>query len=316
MALFKNIDDVYKHVGFNLSFEFTDIAPYLEDVEAGELIQFVGIGLYDRINNKLASDNPSLSEIEQKCLDLMRRYVSRLATVKWLPMGQVQFGRDGITTVGKSESRTAAYDQQIERIAFSLLELAASSLERLLSWLETTNSLTALTEYTNAPQRIANNKLYIKSAVEFSAYYSILDNALTFHALKPTISRIETQMVMPLLGDMYETLKGQISEPLQIKLRETVKYYIAFQTVAEVIELEQSIQLNANGLRVYYGSQYINAKYFMPPSEAQRLVSMQAAQRRAAMYWTQITTLLNEINGVVEAAPVVWIVSTDKIVGF
>ena len=312
MALFTNIQEVYEHVAFNLSFEFSDIEPFLEEVEENELVRYVGQDLYDRIK---ADNNPT--DIEAECLKRMRRFVARLATIKWLPLGQVQFGRDGITTVGKSESRTAAYDPQIQQITASLAGLAASSLESLLYWLEKPSALAHLTEYANSPERIEYNKLFIRNATQFSELYPIFESSITFLAMRPTLARIETQTVAPLLGDLYDTLKGDNLNDLQTTLLTTTKYYLALQTVAEVIELEQSIQLSHLGLKLYFGSQYVNAKYFTPPSEAQRLVTMQAAQRRAAAYWAQMGEILNEINGIVPDEDLsTGIVSTDKIVGF
>lgn len=313
MPLFCNIEQVREFVKFNFIFDFPTIESYLNDAEEIDLADYVGSDLITRLVN---DSNPS--QIEAQGIVFCRRFVARLATLRWLPMGEVQFGNDGITTVGKGEIRTAAYDPQIARITASLSETAYKSLEQLLRWLETPSVLAELTEYANSPQRAENRRYLLKNATEFSAYYQIFGEQLTFLALRPTMGAIETHRLAPALGDLYATLKtGTGLSDLQKKLLEACKWFLAYQTVADVLELELNVELKAGGLRVNYTAQFENTKYYTPPSDAQRISAQQAAARRAEKMWSAVNALLNEINPPdVDTSTATGIVASKYSVGF
>lgn len=313
MPLFETIEDVRDYIKFNLIFDFPTIQPYLTDAEEIDLADYVGKELITRLVNA-----GSPNSIEKQAIVFCRRFVARLATLRWLPMGEVQFGNDGITTVGKSEMRTAAYDAQIARITASLNNSAYNALEQLLRWLEDTNVRAELTQYANSEQRIENQKYLLKNATEFSKYYQIFGKQLTFLALRPTMAAIETQRLMPALGELYATLKtGTGLNAIQAKLLEACKWFLAYQTVADVLELELNVELEAGGLRVNYTAQFENTKYYTPPSDAQRISAQQAAARRAERMWSAVNALLNEINPpAVDSSTASGIVASNFSVGF
>lgn len=292
MPLFQIIEDVREYVKFNLIFDFPTIEPYLTDAEEIDLADFVGAALITRLTNVQTPN-----AIEKQAIVFCRRFVARLGTLRWLPMGEVQFGNDGITTVGKGEMRTAAYDAQIARITASLADSAFSALEQLLRWLEEPTVRTELTQYTTSAQRIENQKYLIKNATEFSKYYQIFGKQLTFFAIRPTMAAVETQRLIPALGDLYTTLKtGTGLSDLQKKLLDACKWFLAYQTVADVLELEMNVELDAGGLRVNYTAQFENTKYYTPPSDKQRITAQQAAARRAEKMWSSVNAILDEIN--------------------
>jgi hypothetical protein len=313
MPLFANIESVREFIKFNLIFDFSTIEPYLMDAEQIDLADYVGKELIERLASET---NPN--EIENQGITFCKRFVARLATLRWLPMGEVQFGNDGITTVGKSDMRTAAYDAQIARITASLSESAYSALEQLLRWLENESVLAELPEYAESTQRVENQKYLIKNAKDFSMYYQIFGNQLTFLALRPTMAAVETQRLAPALGDLYDTLQIDTGlSALEKKLLEACKWYLAFQTVADALELEMNVELQAGGLRVNYTAQFENTKYYTPPSDAQRVSAQQAAARRAEKMWSSVSAIINEINPPeVDTSSDVGIVASKYSVGF
>ncbi|WP_428663522.1 DUF6712 family protein [Runella sp.] len=313
MPLFQTIEDVRDYVKFNLIFDFPTIETYLTDAEEIDLADYIGSDLIARL---VGAENPNA--IERQGLVFCRRFVARLGTLRWLPMGEVQFGNDGITTVGKGEMRTAAYDAQIARITASLTNSAYNALEQLLRWLEKPNILTELTQYATSAQRTENQKYLIKNATEFSTYYQIFGKQLTFLALRPTMAAVETQRLAPALGELYTTLKtGTGLSDLQKKLLDACKWFLAYQTVADVLELELNVELDAGGLRVNYTAQFENTKYYTPPTDAQRISAQQAAARRAEKMWSTVNSILTEINPpVVDTSTASGIVASKFSVGF
>ena len=92
---------------------------------------------------------------------------------------------------------------------------------------------------------------------------------------------------------------------------------MAYQTVADVLELEMNVELKAGGLRVNYTAQFENTKYYTPPSDAQRISAQQAAARRSEKMWASVSALLDEINPPeVDSLTQVGIVSSKLMVGF
>jgi hypothetical protein len=292
MILFSCIEEVREFVKYNLNFDFETLTPFLDDAEYELGKRYVNEAFLERL--RTASVNPT--EVERQALVFARRYIARTATVAWLPFGEVQFGNDGITTVGKGEVRTSAYDAQIARITHSLESSAYKALEQLLTWLETTNIIEEFEEYANSEQRLENRRYLIKSAIEFSKYYQIFGEELTFQALRPTMAAIETQQLAPALGEQYELLKAAVSlSDDQKKLLDMSKWYLAYATIANALELEMNVELNAGGLRVNYTTQFQNTKYFTPPTDAQRSSAQQAAARRADTMWGSIGAMMSVI---------------------
>jgi hypothetical protein len=292
--LFANTEGIREYIKYNLNFDFEQIQPYLVDVEYELGRKYIGEEMLTRLNDVVTNPN----DIETQTLVFARRYVARMAAIAWLPFGEVQFGNDGITTVGKGEFRTAAYDAQIARLTQSLESSAYKALEQLLSWLEKPATLAVFTEYADSEQRIENRRYLIKNAIEFSKYYQIFGEELTFQAVRPTMASIETLKVASMLGeDLYGKLKvGSELTDIEKKLLEAIKWYLAYSTIASVLELEMNVELSAGGLRVNYTTQFQNTKYYTPPSDAQRSSAQQAAARRAQSIWAEISSLLQEIN--------------------
>lgn len=292
--LFANTEGIREYIKYNLNFDFEQIQPYLVDVEYELGRKYIGEEMLTRLTEAVTNPN----DIETQTLVFARRYVARMAAIAWLPFGEVQFGNDGITTVGKSEFRTAAYDAQIARLTQSLESSAYKALEQLLSWLEKPATLAAFAEYANSEQRTENRRYLIKNAIEFSKYYQIFGEELTFQAVRPTMASIETLKVASMLGEeLYGKLKaGSELTDIEKKLLEATKWYLAYSTIASVLELEMNVELSAGGLRVNYTTQFQNTKYYTPPSDAQRSSAQQAAARRAQSIWAEISSLLQEIN--------------------
>lgn len=301
--LFSSTEEIREYIKYNLNFDFNQIEPYLVDVEYELGRKYIGEEMLQRLNDVI--NNPT--EIQAQTLVFAKRYVARMAAVAWLPFGEVQFGNDGITTVGKGEYRTAAYDAQIARLTQSLESSAYKALEQLLSWLEKPTTLAAFAEYQNSEQRLENRRYLIKSAVEFSKYYQIFGEELTFQALRPTMAAIETMKVAAALGgELYEVLKAASElTDIQKKLLEAIKWYLAYSTIASVLELEMSVELSAGGLRVNFTTQFQNTKYFTPPSDSQRGSAQQAAARRAQSMWAEMSSLLKELNPSPESEEIV-----------
>ncbi len=299
MTLFKTIEELTEVVSVSNIFVIEKVQPYFEETADAIAVPFIGQQLYDRILTKY-NDDVLLSDPEKALLRRLRVIIAKFGLVAYLPLGEVIVGNDGITTVSKGENRTAAYDQQITRLSESLTNQAYDALERLLSWLEEPGQLTAFPEYATSLAYTRQQRGLIRRAVEFSDIYPISGSRLTFQAVHPELLNIEEDRLIPLIGQAhYAIVKANTSlSDEYASLRRAAQKALVFQAVANVIQLQQNIQLDAGGLRVYQTSQNgsQNVKYYRAPSDQERARAIAAAQGKADFYWDSVAEIVGEIS--------------------
>ncbi|MGX5854511.1 DUF6712 family protein [Dyadobacter jiangsuensis] len=299
MTLFKTQDELTEVLPNTKMLMLEKLEPYFEEVADSVLAVHIGQTLYDRIQKKYTDDG-EFSDPEKALLRRLRMITAKLALAAYLPIGEVHIGDDGITTVGKGEQRTAAYDQQITRLTESLTAQAYDSLERLLTWLQSPANLVEFPEYASSEAYIRQQRGLIRRAIDFSDIYPIAGSRLTFQAIHPELLNVEEDKLLPLIGSaQYNIIKGTgtLSDEYA-SLKRAAQKAVVFQAVANVIQLQQNIQLDAGGLRVYQTSQNgsQNVKYYRAPTEAERKSAAGAAQARADFFWDSVGTTSAEIN--------------------
>jgi hypothetical protein len=299
MTLFKTTDELTEVLPNTKNLDLNKLQPYFEEAADAILVPHIGQELYDRILNKFQIDQPVLSDPEKLLLRRLRVIIAKLGLAGFLPLGEVLIGDDGITTVGKGTDRTAAYDQQITRLTESLTTQAYDSLERLLTWLQVQAQLTQFPEYAGSAAYTRQQRGLVRTAVDFDDIYPIAASRLTFQALHPEMLNVEEDLLIPLTGlPRYNILKANTDmTDTYASLRRAAQKAVVFQAVANVIKLQQNIQLDAAGLRVYSTSQNgsQNVKYYRSPTDSERKIAVAAAQARADYYWDSVGTLVGEI---------------------
>ncbi|GAB2780361.1 hypothetical protein GCM10027275_24880 [Rhabdobacter roseus] len=285
-------------VGVNVTFE--NLKPSLLEAAESILIPYLSEELYDRILTKYQAANTEMSEPEQVLFQRMRLVVARFGLAMYVPEGEVKVTDSGISTIGKSENLTAAYDHQVLRLVESLIQKGFDALERLLTWLEAAPQLTAFPEFANSEQYTRSLRGLVRKAGQLSDIYPIGGSRMTFNSLLPELLNVEDDRLKPLIGrDKYATIKAAANLADEYDdLRRVACKAVVFQAVANVIRLQQAIQLDAGGLRVYGTtiSGTNNTKFYKVPSEKDRLAAAAEAQARADFYWDEVSTLLAEIN--------------------
>lgn len=296
-TLFKTLEELRELVPVSSMLSLENVQPYFADAAEAILIPHIGQALYDRILTKYDSDQSAGLEV-----DLLRRIriiIARFGIVAFLPIGETKIADDGITTVGKSADRTAAYDNQINRLNDSLISQGYDALERLLTWLQASSQLSEFPEYAGSEEYMRQQRGLIRRAIDFNDIYPIGGSRLTFQAIHPELLNVEEDKLIPLIGQThYDTIKANSSLSDQYAtLRRSSQKAVIFQAVANVIRLQQNIQLDAAGLRVYQlsqnGSQ--NVKFYRSPTDTERKIAAAAAQARADFYWDSAAEIVGEI---------------------
>jgi len=301
MTLFKTIDELRESISISGGFTLDNLSPYFQDVVDAIIVPHISQTLYDQILARYNEEGLSLTNDQTELLRRTRSVIARFALVSYLPFGEVIISDDGITTVGKSADRTAAYDQQITRLTETLLTQGHDALERLLTWLDSSERLASFPDFANSDEYKRQQRGLIRRAVDFSDIYPIGSSRLTFKAIYPEMLNVEEDKLIPLISrNRYQQIKsGTNLDDALASLKRAAQKAVVFQSVANVIQLQQNIQLDGSGLRVYgtsaNGSQ--NVKFYRAPTESERSTALAAAQARADFYWDTVSeTLLDIIN--------------------
>lgn len=289
------VAELRHYLSVNAQFPYKHLLPDINEVESTLIVDLVGQATYDRIaaaylaGPTIAGDNGVLHK-------KMQLVIAKLAMANFVPFNEVQFDADGVSTLGKGDNRTSAYDYQVQRIIATLARSGNNAIEALLTYLE--SKPLVFTEYAASTAKVKNQEGLVNNAAEFSNFYYIGNSYLTFRALRSTYLNVETDMLKPIIGDdLYtEIAIPTLNHPVKLRLLRTAKKACVFQTVAEALELQLPFEINADGLRVHYTAQYGNVRYFMPPSMAQVEAVRLAALRKANECWTEISNILTELN--------------------
>lgn len=308
------VAELQQYVSVNALFPYQHLIPSILEIEQQVIVPLIGQTTYNLTQieyNKLPDDNVSTAYLN--LISHIQAVVAKLSMAVFTPFNEVQFDANGITTVGKSENRTAAYDYQIQRIIATLARSGNNAIEALLKYLAA--NIGTFTAYATSPEYTANKTGLVNSAKSFSEIYYIAESGLTFRALRPIYLGIEEDRLKPLIGDsLYTELTGNLTDALKKKLLRACKKACVFQTLADALELQLPFEINSDGLRVHYSSEYGNVRYFMPPTDAQIQATRAACQRRADEGWTAIADILLEINPPAEAIAYSPIVGEDKFI--
>lgn len=306
------VEELQQYVTVNSQFPYKSLLPYINDVEGQIIIPLIGQATYTLIETAYKT-SPVPDGKNGVLLKKLQSVIAKLSMANATPFLELQFDANGITTVGKSDKRTAGYDYQIIRAIAGFGKSGNSSIEELLTYLETESE--TFTAYAGSPNKTANKAGLVNTATEFSSFYHIANSRLTFNALRATYLNIEEDRLKPLIGDtLYTELTGTVTNSVKKRLLRSCKKACVYQTVADALELQLPFEINVDGLRVHYTAEYGNVKYFTPPSMAQVESVRLACLQRANDAWGEISVILLEINPPAEAVVISPIAGDEKFI--
>lgn len=292
-TLFKSVEDLAQYIPINHQFPLAKFQPFLREVQEETLEQFYGMELMSLLLNEYHSKDFTVMDARiQTLLQKSQTALANIAFFKYIPLGEVQFDANGITTFDDSETRKGATDNQVVRLRATVLNSGMNALERMLLYLD--DNVAIYPEYEIVYNARPNSLLPNSRA--FSEQYPIFNSFLTYHQLQPMLLQNE-ETIKEILGVHYDLLLAPgLTQPQQ-KLLRKAKLALAYLTVADAIEIPLAIELNSGGLRVNYTSIITNAKYYTPPSDKLREATLMAAKRKAAECLEDLQVILAELEG-------------------
>lgn len=289
------LNQLKQHIPVGNSLSFETLLPYIREAEEAILAPNIGEELLTQIDNYLQAD--TLTDIQKELLKRTQLVAARFALSYFIPNGEVIIGDDGITTVGKGEARTAAYDRQIVRLQESTSKQAWDSLDRLLSFLE--KNATEFPAFLESEAYTRYQRGLVRNTQTFNDIYYIANSRLTFQAIHPELMNVEEDRLIPLITrEHYDIIHagGALDENYS-RLLSLSRKAIIFQAVANVIQLQQNVSLDAATLRVYgSNSAGDNVQYYQKPTERDRNDAAAKAQARADMYFDALAEIISDIE--------------------
>ncbi|GAB4042195.1 DUF6712 family protein [Spirosoma litoris] len=272
-------------VPVNKNFTLTLFEPYLESTWSELFPTFLGREFTESLAQVWQSPS-ELTDAQKALLPYLRRPLCQLAFAQYLPFAEVQLADDGITT-SASQDRKPATERQIIAIRNALYESGWKHLEGLLAYLDF--------HQTDFPLYVTYRDLQpaslLPSAGEFSKYYQIFGSRITYNALKPTLTGLEADVLIPRLDSRWPSIVDSDSLDDRSLLRQA-RTWLACQTVVDAIPT-LAIAISGNGLKVHYSSNIDNIEYVQPPSEAQIERLLQKAKEKASAAWLELASLLD-----------------------
>ena len=286
MAFLISSFEEVKQAGVPVSrnFTLTPFDPYLRSIWSELFPQFLGRVFTELLETAWTAS--TLTPQQTALLPYLRRPLCQLAFAQYLPFAEVQLADDGIT-VSASTERKPATERQIIALRKTLLESGWKSLENLLAYLDFHQvDFPAYVTFRDAQQLSL-----LPTAGEFTKYYQIFGSRLTYQALKPTADLLETDVLIPLLGDRWPGILTS-TDIADRTLCRHARTWLATKTIAEAIP-SLAIEVSGNGLKVHYTASIDNIEYVNPPTEAQLTRLIDKVTLNAETAWQTLNSLLN-----------------------
>ncbi|QJD79547.1 DUF6712 family protein [Spirosoma rhododendri] len=290
-------DQLRQYVPVNVNFDTDGLMPVLDDTEMTVLGRFIGLDVLEQLRDYASTnDHPDLTASESRQLEsalfLARGAVGRIGFAAYLPFAEMQIDNDGIT-VTAAQGRKAAFEYQTNNLKRTLLDAGWESLDRLLSLLASQPDL--FPDWKNAPYYEEQQNAIFKTPAEFSRYYPIQDRWLTFWALRFSIRNVEEDQGADAQARIDKLSAGSVSDSMRAKLNRLMRRGIAYQAVLDALPT-LSIELEGINVKVNYGSQYGNADYYQPPSQAQLNFVINNLQRQIDIAWNSFEAAISPLE--------------------
>lgn len=296
MALIKDIEEFKEFVPVNTTFAYGKIKPMIMDVQRDVFETYCGATLIRTLDAAYVGKTyQMITEKERALLDYIRPALAPIVLCRFVPIGEVQVETNGISALGGTDTKKGADNQQILRFRSSLLSVGMNAFERLLTFLQEN-----IGDYPEHQVILDDRpKSILPDAIEFSKAYQIFKSHLTYQGLASILTRIEEDVIVPVLGNtLYNEIYVNSSLSAEKSaLRRKAQRALAYLVVTDAIEINMAIDLNADGLRLNYSSEFGNLAYYKPPGDRTRETVLAAAKRKADGLLEQVQNAVNEING-------------------
>ncbi len=239
VALVTNIATVRKY----MKVTFVNQSAMMPDFEAAQkkhIVPILGKALYTIVE----TEAKTLPEEPSELLRLVLRATIPLAYFNDLAMVATQITDNGVGITSGANFQNAPRWQYLE-LKKTLEDKGCAALEELLIFL---NEELPETITWTVPD---NYDLLLNTGKTFNQYYPIAQPYRTFESLRPLAKAIETDLILPILGqEFFDTLRtNETPSTLEKQVLQLTKKAIAYLTIKLAAEL-LPVNISADGFTV------------------------------------------------------------------
>ncbi len=197
-------------VRISKSFSFSNATPHILKVENTVIRPYIGDTLYSMLDTAYDGGDgyDTMSAEELDLLAHAQPVIANLAMWLLTPLLNVQINDSGIQA-SHTDTLKPAFDWQVKKYEKAIMNTGFDALEALILFLEEMQAI-----YPDWESSLASNKsrdLFINGATEFDKYISINSSRRLFTLFKPSLSRIERDLIKGILGAaLYNEIKSEI----------------------------------------------------------------------------------------------------------
>lgn len=249
---FKDINEVKGYCSINISADFNEFSIYLKRTDYDFIEKNIGTAFYNYIQGVYTANQatyPATPTNDKNAIEKLRYASAAYALYLWIPQGQVQIDSSGIR-IANTDTLKTAFRWQIRDLQRSLIALANSYMEEALKYFS--DNKATYTQYASAPEYSYFNDTFIKTAFEFTKYYSPLNNSrLKMMRLKPSIDKVEEFDIQAVLFPTYyaalkTAVKNGTTSAADDAILPMIKAAVANLTIARAVT-DLSVSFDENG---------------------------------------------------------------------
>ena len=213
MALFKTTAEIKKHVpSFNKNITWATLEPFAEQSELKYIVPLLGNEQYVELESKYQAN--TMTAAQTALLKQVQRPLAYYIFYEAQPFLSVQVGDMGVQEQSSSEGTSNPARQWVaNNLRRSAIKSADTFADKLLEYLETNHETfpkwTASTAYTKTRDSFVN------TTAQLAEHLHIGNSRRTFLALRPFISLVEKEFILPALKlAILDDLKAKIADEL------------------------------------------------------------------------------------------------------
>jgi hypothetical protein len=203
------IEEVRKHASF--IYHVTEFETMETDLELAheELKRYVPKELLTMAQEHYDSSDYGTDEALDALVSHLQLPVVLLGYHSYLRNSEVTHTSTGRKVVIDNENEKMPWEWMLKRDEDAIMDKAYKAIDRLLEFLDESD----IDEWTESEQYLKRQTMIIRTAKDFSRMFDIGESLRVFTLLVPLMEEVERKTLKPAMGDWYQDLKDNITDP-------------------------------------------------------------------------------------------------------
>lgn len=225
--LITDLEDLKAHVTVSATLDLKKIQPYAKRAERKLIISVIGKESFEEI-----CDDESESGVVSEVRFLLQEAVANYAIYLAAPYLNLLISNSGFKKTENTKSESADW-KDIKDVKRDLLETGSEALDAAIELMEEHEYL--FETWTESKYYTVFKSFLVNKTQTFNEFFDIKNNRRTFLALKPIMSEVEEQYLLPMLGKCtLDFVKTKSDNEAVVRVQDLLKRAVVALTVAKV----------------------------------------------------------------------------------